>query len=73
MKVILAELNFLHDIAEFFSCQSAPFLSKNPVYHKHIEVKYHFIQEKIASGEVNVEKIHIDKNPSNISTKVIYR
>ncbi|KAL2517787.1 Wall-associated receptor kinase-like 8 [Abeliophyllum distichum] len=49
-------------------------LCKNPVYHKrskHIEVKYHFIREKLASGEFKLLKIATDDNPADVGTKVL--
>lgn len=49
-------------------------LSKNPAYHersKHIEVKYHFIREKLSLGEVKLNKVHTERNPSDMGTKVL--
>ncbi|KAL2534627.1 cysteine-rich RLK (RECEPTOR-like protein kinase) 8 [Abeliophyllum distichum] len=38
---------------------------------KHIEVKYHFIREKLASGEFKLLKIATDDNPADVETKVL--
>jgi len=49
-------------------------LSKNQVYDertKHIEVKLHFIREKITRGCVKVIDVSTYHNPSDIITKVL--
>ncbi|KAG7563868.1 Integrase catalytic core [Arabidopsis suecica] len=54
--------------------QSAICLSKNSVYHertKHIDVKFNFIREVVASREVDVLKIHTSRNPADALTKCI--
>ncbi|KAL2456513.1 Retrovirus-related Pol polyprotein from transposon TNT 1-94 [Abeliophyllum distichum] len=75
LKGLLCELNFLNENAMIFTnSQSALMLCKNPVYHersKHIEVKYHFIREKLASGEFKLLKIATDDNPADVGTKVL--
>lgn len=75
LKGILKELNFMHDIPVMFTdSQSALLLCKNLVYHersKHIEVKYHFIREKLSQNEVKFVKIHTDRNPSDVGTKIL--
>ena len=48
--------------------QSAICLAKNQVFHarkKYIEVRYHRIQDWLNSGEIEVEKVHMDENLSN--------
>ena len=48
-------------------------MCKNPIFYdktKPIEVKYHFIREKISQGVVKIEKISIEDNPTDIGTKV---
>lgn len=34
-------------------------------------MKYYLIRDKIALGEVNFEKIHADKNPFDMGTKMV--
>ena len=49
----------------FSDSQSALHLCKNLVFHektKHVNVRYHFIMEKMAEGEVEVEKISTNDN-----------
>ena len=38
---------------------------------KHVEVRYHFIREKVTQGIIRVEKIPTEENPTNFETKVI--
>lgn len=56
------------------SCDSsnAIQLSKNPKEHertKHIDVRLHFIREEIGYGVVNIIKIPLVINPTDILTK----
>ncbi|CAM8965759.1 unnamed protein product [Rhodiola kirilowii] len=54
--------------------QSAICLSKNPVYHersKHIDIKYHFVRDKIENGDVVVDKIGTEYNPADMGTKTV--
>ena len=47
-------------------------LTKNPVFHaktKHIDVKYHFIQEVIDDKEIQLVKVHTKENPFDLLTK----
>ena len=53
---------------------SAIYLAKNQVYHartKHIDVKYHFVQNVLEDGDIKVKKIHTKDNPANMLTKVV--
>ena len=52
--------------------QSAIALAKNPVFHaksKHIDVRYHFIQDVLANKRIELVKIHTDDNPGDALTK----
>ena len=52
--------------------QSAIHLFRNDAYHlktKHICVKYYFIRDIVAQGEIVVKKIHILDNPADMLTK----
>ena len=77
MKRFLQELG-LHQKEYVVYCdsQSAIDLSKNTMYHartKHIDVRYHWIREKIEDGSMQVMKIPISENPSDMMTKVVSR
>ena len=54
--------------------QSAIYLAKYQVHHartKHIDVRYHFVREIIAEGEILVKKIASADNPADMLTKVV--
>ena len=64
---ILVEVPTLH-----CDSQSAIMLSKNPMFHaktKHIDVKYHFIWDVLEDKHMELVKVHIDENPTNLLTK----
>lgn len=49
-------------------------LAHNPVYHgrtKHIEVKHHFIREKIISKEISLEYVPTTEQLADILTKAL--
>jgi hypothetical protein len=49
-------------------------LAKNPVFHartKHIEVHYHFVQELVLSGEVELQHVPTDRQVADIFTKAL--
>ena len=54
--------------------QSAIYLSKNSMYHartKYIDVRYHWIREKVENESFHVKKIHTSENPADMLTKII--
>ena len=54
--------------------QSAIRLAKNPEFHKrtkHIDVRYHYIREKVASREIEVKYIRTDCQKADIFTKAV--
>ena len=56
--------------------QSAIYLSRNSMYHsrtKHIDLRYHWIQDAILNKMFQLRKIHTDKNSSDMLTKVVPR
>ena len=49
-------------------------LAKNPVLHartKHIEVHYHFVRERVLSGEVELRYVRTDLQVADIFTKAL--
>jgi hypothetical protein len=56
--------------------QSAIQLCKNPVYHdrtKHIDTRFHYIQECVQNGKINVEYIPTGEQLADIMTKALPR
>ena len=56
----------------FSDSQSAIHLTKNDAYHsktKRISVKYHYVIDTVATGEIVVKKIHTSENPADMLTK----
>nr|XP_048331591.1 secreted RxLR effector protein 161-like [Ziziphus jujuba var. spinosa] len=75
LKGLLTELKVLkHEVTLYSDSQSANHLCKNPVFHersKHIQVRYHFIQDLTAQKVVRLEKIPTEFNPADMGTKVL--
>lgn len=47
-------------------------ISKNPIMHsrtKHIAIRYHFLKEKVAEGEVKLEFVPTSEQVADIFTK----
>lgn len=56
--------------------QSAKHLGKNSTFHsrsKHIDVRYHWIRDVLDSKFLELEKIHIDYNGSDMMNKAFLR
>ena len=74
---ILKDLGVDHKHLEVYSdSQSAIHLAKNQVFHtrtKHIDVRYHFVQEILEEEEILLQKIQTKENPVDMLTKVVTR
>ena len=58
----------------FYDSQCVIHLAKNSSFHsrtKHIDVRYHWIRDVVSSRLLKIEKIHTDKNGSNMMTKIL--
>ena len=56
--------------------ESAIKLAGNPVFHarsKHIETHYYFVREKVFPQDVELQKIHTNKQVANIFTKALVK
>ncbi|KAG8475193.1 hypothetical protein CXB51_031757 [Gossypium anomalum] len=73
LKGLFSELNEDLQISTVFcDSQSAIFLTKDQMLHertKHIDVRYHFIRDIIACGDIVVSKISTHENPADMMTK----
>ena len=73
MRGLVIELGVPQATTVVFSdSQSAIHLTKNDAYHSktnHISVKYHYIRDTVATGEVTVKKVHMSENPADMLTK----
>ena len=51
-------------------------LSANPVFHKrtkHIDIKYHFIRERIVSGDIEVIYVPTEHQLADLLTKALHK
>jgi len=73
LRDLVTELGVPHATTVVFSnSHSAIHLTKNDAYHSkinHISVKYHYVRDTIAAGEIVVRKVHTSENPSDMRTK----
>jgi hypothetical protein len=56
--------------------QSCIKLSENPMFHdrsKHIEIRYHFIRDRVQKGVVKLQHISIDEHIVDILTKPLVK
>ena len=70
LKGLFGELSDQLQISTLFcDSQSAIFLTKDHMFHertKHIDVRYHFVREIIARGDIVVSKVGTQDNPTNM-------
>ena len=73
VKTLLKEIEFnLNTIPIYGDNQGSIFITSNPVTEKrskHIDIYYHYIQDVIAEGHVEVYFIDGDNNPADMLTK----
>ena len=74
LKTFINELLFEIKIPIQVNCdnQAAIKLAKNPIYHartKHIDIRHHFIREKVNDGLINLNYIQTSENIADIMTK----
>ena len=73
MKGLFGELSDQLQISTLFcDNQNAIFLTKDQRFHertKHIDVRYHFVREVIARGDIVVSKVGTQDNSADMMTK----
>ena len=60
----------------FCDSQSAVYLAKNQTFHsrsKHIDVRYHSIQDVLDTKLLELAKVHTDDNGADMLTKALPR
>jgi hypothetical protein len=75
---VLQQLSFDVDlpIDIFSDSLGARSITSNNVYHtrtKHIDIKYHYIREKIANATINVNEVNTKNDLADICTKALPR
>ena len=75
LKKFVNELGFEQDkYVLFCDNQSVIHLSKNASFHsksKHIDVRYHWIQDVLNSKRMQLEKVHTNDNRADMLTEVV--
>ncbi|KAG8473176.1 hypothetical protein CXB51_035117 [Gossypium anomalum] len=75
LKGLFSELNEdLQIITVFCDIHSAIFLTKDQMFHertKHIDVRYHFVRDIIARGDIVLSKIITHENPVDMMTRLL--
>ncbi len=78
LRALLTELGLPPDGATtiFVDNQSAIKFAENPIFHarsKHIDIRHHFVRERMASNEVKVQHCASEENLGDIFTKGLPR
>jgi hypothetical protein len=74
VQTLLHELGVSHPLVASIWCDNlgATYLSVNPVFHarmKHIEVNYHFVRERVARKQLNIQFISMKDQLADGFTK----
>jgi len=67
---------YVKSVPLYIDCNSALRLTHNPEFHsksKHIDVKHHFIREKVDEGTISTERVNTKDNLADILTKALPR
>ena len=67
---------FVKSVPLYVDYNSALKLTRNPEYHsksKHIDVKHHFIRQKVEEGAINTERVGTKDNLADVLTKALPR
>ena len=61
-------------VTVYCDSSSAISLTKHQVFHersKHIDVRLHFVRDEVNKGEVKIQKVGTEDNPTDMLTKVL--
>ena len=67
---------YIESVPLYIDSNAALKLTRNPEFHsksKHIDVKHHFIREKVESKEINTQRVDTKDNLADILTKALPR
>ncbi|OKP08903.1 hypothetical protein PENSUB_5509, partial [Penicillium subrubescens] len=67
---------YIDTVPLYIDCNSALKLTRNPEFHnksKHIDVKHHFVREKLAEGLINTQRVNTKDNLADVFTKALPR
>eukprot|EP00250_Pteridium_aquilinum_P010876 c19689_g3_i1 orf=64-1296(+) len=78
LRRLMADLSVGQDSATtiFTDSQSALAVARNPVFHartKHIEVHYHYVRERLSTGEISLVYVPTQDNLVDLFTKALPR
>lgn len=78
LKILIGEMLHKVDYAVQLRCdnESAIKLASNPIFHgrtKHIEVRHHYIREKVLDQEVVLKGISTNEQVADIFTKALVK
>ena len=76
LRNLLSAIDFTPDTATLILCDNnaAINLSEDPSLHqrvKHIDIKYHFLRERVNMGEISLKYINTNDNLADIFTKAL--
>ncbi|MCO5605161.1 hypothetical protein L7F22_059341 [Adiantum nelumboides] len=76
LRCHMADLGVGQDIANtiYIDSQSALAVVRNPIFHactKHIEVHYHYVRERLSTGEISLAYVPTQDNLANLFTKAL--
>ncbi|XP_019171428.1 PREDICTED: uncharacterized protein LOC109166983 [Ipomoea nil] len=76
VQSLLRDLGLHHSTVPVLWCDNlgATYLCANPVFHartKHVEVDYHFVRDKVASGDLKVNFVSTHDQLADIFTKAL--
>jgi hypothetical protein len=67
---------YIESIPLYIDSNAALKLTRNPEFHsksKHIDVKHHFIREKVENKEIHTQRVDIKDNLADVFTKSLGR
>ena len=67
---------YIKSIPLYIDSNAALKLTRNPEFHfksKHIDVKYHFIREKVKNKEIDIQRVDTKDNLADIFIKPLNR